>query len=106
MCLAPQDIPKQKSELLNHFFTSQTMVDDANKELLHIDPSSHTLDSIVISCQDVKDVLLHLYVTKVSGPGLICPRLLREGRIFLPFLILLSTIAHLIKDTFPFLERS
>ena len=59
---------KQKAELLNHYFTSQTMVDDANKELPHIDPSNHTLDSIVISCQDVKDVLLHLNVTKASGP--------------------------------------
>ena len=70
---------KQKAELLNHYFTSQTMVDDANKELPHIDPSNHTLDSIVISCQDVKDVLLHLNVTKASGPDLISPRLLREG---------------------------
>ena len=92
---------KQKAELLNHYFTSQTMVDDANKELPHIDPSNHTLDSIVISCQDVKDVLLHLNVTKASGPDLISPRLLREGPIFLHFLILLSSIAHLIKDTFP-----
>ena len=55
------------------------MVNDANKELPHIDPSNHTLDSIVISCQDVKDVLLHLNVTKASGPDLISPRLLREG---------------------------
>ena len=55
------------------------MVYDANKELPHIDPSNHTLDSIVISCQDVKDVLLHLNATKASGPDLISPRLLREG---------------------------
>ena len=55
---------KQKAELINLYFTSQTMVDDGSKELLHIDPSNHTLDSIVISCQDVKDVLLHLNVTK------------------------------------------
>ena len=73
------------------------MVDDANKELSHIDPSIHTLDSIVISCQDVKDVLLHLNVTKASGPDLISPRLLREGAdiLALPYYIIL------IKDTFP-----
>ena len=97
---------KQKAELLNHYFTSQTMVDDANKELPHIDPSNHTLDSIIILCQDVKDVLLHLNVTKASGPDLISPRLLREGPIFLHFLILLSSIAHLIKDTFPLLGKN
>ena len=77
------------------------MVDDANKELPHIDPPNHTLDTIVISCQDVKDVLLHLNVTKASGPDLISPRLFGRGPIFLHFLILLSSIAHLIKDTFP-----
>ena len=68
------------------------MVDDANKELPHIDPSNHTLDSIVISCQDVKDVLLHLNVTKASGPDLISPRLLREGAdiLALPYSIIFN----------------
>ena len=68
------------------------MVDDANKELPHIDPSNHILDSIVISCQDVKDVLLHLNVTKASGPDLISPRLLREGAdiLALPYSIIFN----------------
>ena len=68
------------------------MVDDANKELPHIDPSNHTLDSIVISYQDVKDVLLHLNVTKASGPDLISPRLLREGAdiLALPYSIIFN----------------
>ena len=68
------------------------MVDDANKELPHIDPPNHTLDSIVISCQDVKDVLLHLNVTKASGPDLISPRLLREGAdiLALPYSIIFN----------------
>ena len=68
------------------------MVDDANKEIRHIDPSNHTLDSIVISCQDVKDVLLHLNVTKASGPDLISPRLLREGAdiLALPYSIIFN----------------
>ena len=83
---------KQKAELLNHYFTSQTMVDDANKELPHIDPSNHTLDSIIIPCQYVKDVLLHLNVTKASGPDLISPRLLREGAdiLALPYSIIFN----------------
>ena len=70
---------KQKAKLLKHYFTSQTMVDDANKELPYIDPPNHTLDCIVISRQDVKNVLLHFNVTKASGPDLISPRLLKEG---------------------------
>ena len=92
---------KQKAQLLNHYFTSQTMVDDANKELPHIDPSKHTLDSIVISCQDVKDVLLHLNVTKASGPDLISRRLLREGVdiLALPYSIIFNR--SLDQGTFP-----
>ena len=68
------------------------MVDDTNKELPHIDSSNHTLDSIVTSCQDVKDVLLHLNVTKASGPDLISPRLLREGAdiLALPYSIIFN----------------
>ena len=68
------------------------MIDDANTELPHIDPSNHTLDSIVLSCQDVKDALLHLNVTKASGPDLISPRLLREGGdiLALPYSIIFS----------------
>ena len=65
------------------------MVDDANKELPYIDPSSHTLDSILISCSDVKDVL-HLKVTKASGPDVRSTRILRERPLILHFLILLS----------------
>ena len=87
---------KQKAELLNHDFTSQTMFDDANKKLPHIDPSNHTLDSIVISCQDVKDVFLHLNVTKASGPDLISPRLLRERAdiLALPYSIIFNRLLY------------
>ena len=68
------------------------MVDNAIKELHHIDPSNHTLYSIVISCQDVKDVRLNLNETKASGPDLISPRLLREGAdiLALPYSIILN----------------
>ena len=55
------------------------MVDDTNKELPYIDISNHTLDSIVSSRQDVKNVLLHCNMTKVSGPDLISPRRLKDG---------------------------
>ena len=68
------------------------MVDYANKELLCIDSSNHTLESIVIFRQDVKDVLLHLNVT---------PILFKQGTgiLSLPYSIIL------IMDTFPKLGK-
>ena len=92
---------KQKAELLNHYFTSQTMVDDANKELPYIDPPNHVLDSIVISYQDVKDVLLHLNVTKASGSDLISPRLLKEGADILALPYSVIFIHSLVQGYFP-----
>ena len=68
-----------KTEMLNLYFSSQTRVDDTNKDLPLLEPALHSLNSIEISIQDVKDVLLHLNVSKASGPDLISPRLLKEG---------------------------
>ena len=70
---------QQKVEMLNHYFASQTQVDDSNKALPYLEPSPYTLESIIISRQDVEDVLQHLNVSKASGPDLISPRLLKEG---------------------------
>ena len=67
-----------KTEMLNLYFSSQTRVDDTNKDLPLLEPALHSLNSIEISIQDVKDVLLHLNVSKASGPDLISPRLLKE----------------------------
>ncbi|MCG8077783.1 MAG: reverse transcriptase family protein, partial [Candidatus Thiodiazotropha taylori] len=69
----------QKAEMLNSYFSSQTIVEDAHKSLPDLEPANVTLSSIFISVQDVLDVLKHLNVTKASGPDLISPRLLREG---------------------------
>ena len=68
-----------KAEMLNLYFSSQTRVDDTNKDLPLLQPALHSLNSIEISIQDVKDVLLHLNVSKASGPDLISPHLLKEG---------------------------
>ena len=65
--------------MLNHYFASQTQVDDSNKALPYLEPSPYTLESITISRQDVEDVLQHLNVSKASGPDLISTRLLKEG---------------------------
>ena len=68
-----------KAEMLNLYFSLQTRVDDTNKDLPLLEPALHSLNSIEISIQDVKDVLLHLNVSKAPGPDLISPRLLKEG---------------------------
>ena len=41
--------------------------------------SEKVFPKATVSIQDVKDVLLHLNVSKASGPDLISPRLLKEG---------------------------
>ena len=64
---------QQKVEMLNHYFASQTQVDDSNKALLYLEPSPYNLESITISRQDVEDVLQHLNVSKASGPDLTSP---------------------------------
>ncbi|MCG8078251.1 MAG: reverse transcriptase family protein, partial [Candidatus Thiodiazotropha taylori] len=61
------------------YFSTQTIVNDANKPLPNLEPAQNSIDSIHISVQDVLDVLKHLDVTKALGPDLISPRLLREG---------------------------
>ena len=58
-------------------------VNDANTTLPILEPSQHDLESIIISRQDVLDVLQQLNVNKASGPVSISPRLLREGAIIL-----------------------
>lgn len=68
-----------KAKMLNNFFISQSEVDDTNKTLPYIARAENSLDFIVISTQDVKDVLLNLNINKACGPDLLSPRLLKEG---------------------------
>ena len=69
----------QKAKMLTNFFISQTEVDDINKTLPNIERTEHSLEFIVISAQDVKDVLLKLNVSKACGPDLLSLRLLKEN---------------------------
>ena len=69
----------QKANLLNTYFISQSNVIDDNKSLPELEPTKHSLNVIQIACQDVRDVLRNLNVSKSCGPDLISPRLLREG---------------------------
>ena len=69
----------QKANMLNNFFTSQIIVDDSNKTLPDIIEPDYALNSIEISSQEVKDVLMHLNIYKACGPDLLSSRLLKEG---------------------------
>ena len=57
-----------KAEMLNLYFSSQTRLHDTYKDLPLLEPAQHSLNSIEMSIQDVKDVLLHLNVSKASEP--------------------------------------
>lgn len=71
---------EQKAELLNEYFSSITYLVDENAFLPLLSPQiEHQLDNIVISSDDVKNILLNLDVTRGTGPGSTGPKLLREG---------------------------
>ena len=69
----------EKANILNQFFTEQTILDDSNATLPtvnHIPP--HKLESISIHPQEVEDVLKTLKTGKAAGPDSIDNRLLKE----------------------------
>ena len=68
----------QKADMLNKYFASQMDLDDNNRPLPHIPPTEYSLTSIVITVEDVKNVLRNLNINKACGPDLISPRLLKE----------------------------
>lgn len=69
-----------KANMLNDYFSSQTVINNQNKQIPFLDlVIESTLDSIIISVQDVKDVLQNLDPYKAHGPNHISPYLLKEG---------------------------
>ena len=60
-------------------FFSQAAVNDDNKRLLDMIPTEYSSNVVQITCQDVRDVLQNLNVSKSCGPDIISPRLLRKG---------------------------
>ena len=69
----------EKANILNQFFTEQTILDDSNATLPtvnHIPP--HKLESISIHPQEVEDIIKTLKTGKAAGPDSIDNRLLKE----------------------------
>ena len=71
--------PNEKANLLNQYFCAQSNVDDSNASLPPYVPPRSSLDDIVITDQDVLDVLKLINTTKASGPDFIHGKLLKEG---------------------------
>ena len=71
-----------KANCFNNYFSQQSTIDDSNVNNPHEGDEINNLpkiSNITITEQDVEDVLLHLNVTKASGPDLINPRLLKAA---------------------------
>ena len=87
--------PDEKANVINQYFTEQSTVDDSNATLPPHEPPNSTLQNILLSEQDVTDVLDLLDTNKANGPDLIDPKLLKEGAcVFDPYLT--NTNAYLI----------
>ena len=70
----------QEAQMLNNYFSSQSVVDDKDKSLPPPKTVLHNrLDILENFPQSVRDVLDGLNVNKSCGPDLMSPRLLKEA---------------------------
>ena len=70
---------KDKANILNQFFTDQSILDDTNSTLPPLNQiPQHKLESISISPYEVEDILKTLKTGKAAGPDSIDNRLLKE----------------------------
>ena len=70
---------EDKANILNHFFTAQTILDDSNASLPSVNQiAAYKLESISISACEVEDILKTLKTGKAAGPDSIDNRLLKE----------------------------
>ncbi|MCG8047067.1 MAG: reverse transcriptase domain-containing protein, partial [Candidatus Thiodiazotropha endolucinida] len=70
---------KEKADLLNDYFTQQTILDELNASLPQAANTRHNkLESIIITSEDVKSILSTLPTGKASGPDLIGNKILKD----------------------------
>ena len=75
----------EKANLLNNFFAEQSLLDDHSATLPDsVDSGGPTLDSIVFTLTEVKDILNTLKLGKASGPDNVNNRILKEAAVPLP----------------------
>ena len=71
---------KEKANLFNSYFTSQTKLDDSNTVLPAVQGfSQNSLNSVYITEQEVQNVLSDLDPSKSQGPDNINPKILKEA---------------------------
>ena len=69
---------QEKANLLNEFFTEQTILNDDNVPIPDISYTNSSMPSFTVSPHEVQSVLLSLTLGKASGPDEINNRVLRE----------------------------
>ncbi|CAC5426688.1 unnamed protein product [Mytilus coruscus] len=70
----------KKAKIFNDYFCGQSNLDDSNTHLPDIpDTRTEGLGDMIISENEVVDILKILDVSKASGPDRISPRLLKEA---------------------------
>ena len=70
---------KDKANILNNFFTEQTLLDNSQATLSQtVKNTTYKLDSIIVTPEEVRDTLKLLPIGKAAGHDLINNRLLKE----------------------------
>ena len=70
---------KDKANILNTFFTEQILLDES--QATHpqtVKNTTHKLDSIIVTSEEVRDTLKALHICKAAGTDFINNRLLKE----------------------------
>ncbi|CAC5369457.1 unnamed protein product [Mytilus coruscus] len=76
----------KKAKIFNDYFCSQSNLDDCNTQMPDIpDTRTEGLNYMVISENEVADILKILDVSKASGPDRLSPRLLKEASVILKY---------------------
>ena len=71
---------KDKAELFNNFFLSHSNLDDSNTKLPDEDNANvDGIENIIVSGQEVLDLLRSIDPSKSTGPDGISPKLLKEA---------------------------
>ena len=91
----------KKSELLNDFFCKQTNLDEQTAPPELTDIQTDGLEQILITENEVEDILKTLDVSKATGPDMINPRLLKEAASILKYPLCKLFNLSLSTHTFP-----
>lgn len=79
--LAIAESNKEKADLLNTYFSKQSTIENPHHPLPPLEIITNVLISgVTVTTQDVKDSINSMDSAKASGPDLISPRLIKEGK--------------------------